>query len=174
MKKILALFLIFTFVLLCGCAATRDDVSEVSEPNGTEFAPTVICDDDVLTVRVVSAQKTDDVSSADNGVTYTLEFKNKTDEAITVDVSGVTVNDTAVDVSLSAPLGKGENQKGLLIVSGETMNAIGATRADRVGLHLKATSNERWWAPVLSEHDLVFYPVAQATATATATAAMAA
>ena len=166
MKRLLALLLVAGLTLLCGCTFGGDEVSEVSEvsePDGTEFAATTVYEDDILTFRVLSATRTE------TGMAYAAKLENKTGESIKVDLSAITVNGNQTDAALSETLEKNATADVTIAVP------LAATDvAKSVGLHLAAASNERWWMNKLVSRDLMFYPVAQPTATATVTATTAA
>lgn len=166
MKRLLALLLVAGLTLLCGCAFGGNEVSEVSEvsePDGTEFAATTVYEDDILTFCVLSATRTE------TGMAYAAKLQNKTGESIKVDLSAITVNGNQTDVALSETLEKNATADVTIAVP------LAATDvANSVGLHLAAASNERWWMDKLVSRDLTFYPVAQPTATATVTATTAA
>lgn len=158
MKKILCVLLVTALVLLCGCQKEAPAEESVA-PSGTDFAATTVYDDDVLSFEVTSAALTD------NGISYAVVFKNKTDETVNVEVSNITVNGKQTDIALSATVEKGATSPTTLALP----LAIGETAAE-VGLHLEVTPANRWWVSSLVSRDLIFYPVPQATATATATA----
>ena len=101
MKRLLALLLVAGLTLLCGCAFGGNEVSEVSEvsePDGTEFAATTVYEDDILTFCVLSATRTE------TGMAYAAKLENKTGESIKVDLSAITVNGNQTDVAKSVGL----------------------------------------------------------------------
>lgn len=158
MKKILCVWLVMVLVLLCGCQKDGN-TNETSVSSGTNFAATVIYDDDVLSFEVPSAERTN------HGISYAIVFQNKTDETLNVELSNITLNGEKTDIVLTATVEKGSAASSTLVLP----LAVGET-ATEVGVHLEATTADRWWIDSLVSRDLVFYPVSQTTATATATA----
>lgn len=172
MKRIFALIAVLSLVLLCGCFGDEPvEVSTVSAPDVTAFAPTTLCDTDVLTVRLLSATPLPNADGTEGiGLSYRVGFKNKTDGAIDVSFSAVTVNGQAVPADRSFSIEKNAGCESTFPLEAAVLEQAGIKSLDSVGLHLTVTSKDSWWLPTLLERDLVFYPSPQTTATATATA----
>lgn len=160
MKRFLSVLLVLTLVCLCGCSKNSDDTSAVSEPESVGFAVTTVFENDTLAFRVLSE------TYDENGVTYNLEFANRSDVPLTITLDKVTLNDQTTTATVSAELAKDETKAATLTFSAED---LGSEKAAKVGVHLKATGKKdtkRWYVDTLCERDLVFYPIApQPTAT---------
>ena len=177
MKQTIALLLTLSLLLLGGCAlgGETSEPEESSVPDITKFAPTTLYEDDLLAIEILSATKPTGAGGAtDAGVDYAMTLQNKSEESIVVELSGITVNDKAIDASQTVTVKKNEALSVDFPLDGAKLAAADITLAEKVGLHVKVTSGERWWMPTLLERDLVFYPIARSTDTGTATATTAA
>ena len=172
MKRIFALIAVLSLTLLCGCFGGEPvEVSTVSAPDVTAFAPTTLCDTDILTVRLLSATPLPTADGTEGiGLSYRVGFKNKTDEPIVVKFTAVKVNDQMIAADRSFTIEKNAGFESDFPLETAELENAGVKSLDTVGLHLTVTSKDRWWMPTLLERDLVFYPTPQTTATATATA----
>ena len=158
MKRFLSVLLVLTFVFLCGCSAEKNDTSATATTTAPEhlgFAATTVLEDEVLTFRVLS-----ETYDENGGITYDLEFQNHTNEALTLTLSGTTFNDQPSTAAVSLTLDKNTTTTSELNF---TADETQAATAKKIGVHLKATSKTRWYEDTVSEHDLVFYPVAPNT-----------
>ncbi len=161
MKRFLSVLLVLTLVFLCGCSAKEDNPASTvnDKPSTVEkpvaFAETTVLEDEIVTFRVLSE------SYEESGaVTYDVEFKNNAASPLTVTLENVTLNKQATKATVSVELAKDETKTATLSFTAEE---TGSEKVTEVGVHLKATGKkdaDRWYVDTLSEHDLVFYPIA--------------
>ena len=160
MKRFLSVLLVLTLVFLCGCSAKEDATDSQSNTTATTkkpigFAATTVLEDNILTFRVLSETPTNE-----GGISYNLDFKNNSSSDLTVTLTNVTLNKQKTAATVSLELPKGTTKNAALVFAA---NDVGSKQAAEVGVHLKATGKKdqnRWYIETLSEHDLIFYPIA--------------